>query len=235
MRRRKTSWLDQWVYRFQHRWETSPQYRAAVAGVCGLLLIVLMCSCTGLLALVTNSALAGASGGSNSSSDSGNANTGTKQLGGQETFPTSTIPPYTVAPIPTGNIPDSQTPGPTPTEPPTPTEVPTATPCQPNCGNGGGGGGNKGTISATHSPATWIAGQQGTLYIHTSNPNTGFSLIFNLHGVGTDLREPAGQTDGSGNATYVYNIPSGVTSGTGQVTLLGSDGSAGTAYIPCSP
>jgi len=111
--------------------------------------------------------------------------------------------------------------------------VPTATPCQSGCGGGGGGG--KGTITATHSPATWIAGTTGTLYIHTSNPNTGFALIFNLPGAVTDTREPAGTTDANGNATYVYNIPTTVINGTGQVTLLGSDGSAGTAYIPCAP
>src|SRR5579872_3456528 len=218
---RRPSWLDQWVYRFQHRWETNPQYRAAVSGVCGLVLIVLMCSCTGILATVTNAAFAGA-GGSNGGS--GNTNTGAATVQAQATFPTATIPPYTVSTIPAGNIPNSQTPGPTPTEPPTPTEVPTATPCQSNCGGGGGGNDH---ISATHSPSTWIAGQQGTLFIHTTQPNIGFALIFNLPGAGTDLREPAGQTDASGNATYVYNIPSSVTKGTGQVTLLASDGASG--------
>jgi hypothetical protein len=78
MRRRKPSWLDQWVARFQHRWETSSQYRAVVAAVCGLVLIVLMCSCTGILATVANAGLASFGGGG---SGSGNTNTGRRADG----------------------------------------------------------------------------------------------------------------------------------------------------------
>src|SRR5579872_7312103 len=85
---RRPSWLDQWVARFQYRWETNPQYRAAVAGVCGLILIVLMCSCTGILATVANAGLANIGGGNGNIS----ATTGTKQVGSVQTFPTATIP-----------------------------------------------------------------------------------------------------------------------------------------------
>jgi hypothetical protein len=143
---RRPSWLDQWVYRFQHRWETNPQYRAAVSGVCGLVLIVLMCSCTGILATVTNSALAGAGGGNGST---GNTNTGAATVQAQATFPTMTIPPYTVSTIPAGNIPNSQTP------PPGPTATPTDLPATPTDTPGGPGGGPAGTCSGTSAGATW--------------------------------------------------------------------------------
>src|SRR5512146_1635886 len=39
----RRSWLDSIVYRFQHHWETNPQYRAAVSGVVGLVLILSLC------------------------------------------------------------------------------------------------------------------------------------------------------------------------------------------------
>jgi hypothetical protein len=217
MRRRKPSWLDQWVYRFQHRWETNAQYRAAVAGVCGLLLIALMCSCTGILTTAANAGLAsfGAGGGG---SNSGGSNTGTKQLGGQSVFPTFTIPAYSVATIQAGNIPDSQTPGPTPTAPPAPTDAPTATPCQPNCGGGGGGGG-AGTVTASWSPSPWVPGHTGYISVHTSQPSIQFGFIITLPNF-NDTVEPAGTTDSHGDAIYAYQINSAVGSGTGHIVVL---------------
>ena len=219
MWRRKPSWLDQWVYRFQHRWETNAQYRAAVSGVCGLVLIVLMCSCTGLLATVANAGLAGLGGGGGA--NGGTGNTGTKQLGSVQSFPTSTIPPYTVATIPSGNIPDSQTPGPTPTIPPAPTDVPTATPCQTGCGGGGGGGGGggSGSVSATASPTPWRSGAQGQVNVSTSSPNIPINIIISFPNGATVLNNGAGQTDGSGNYTFAFTVPSGLTGGTAHAVI----------------
>ena len=54
----RPSWLDYFVRRFQDRWETNPQYRAMVSGVVGLALILTLCTCTGLMTVVSNSALA---------------------------------------------------------------------------------------------------------------------------------------------------------------------------------
>src|SRR5215831_18654203 len=35
--------LDHLIHRFQHRWETNPQFRAAMSGVLGLSLIIFLC------------------------------------------------------------------------------------------------------------------------------------------------------------------------------------------------
>ena len=54
----RVSWLDHIVRRFQDRWETNPQYRALISGVVGLALILTLCTCTGLMTVVSNNALA---------------------------------------------------------------------------------------------------------------------------------------------------------------------------------
>jgi hypothetical protein len=196
MRRRQTSWLDQMVYRFQHRWETSPQYRGAVAGVSGLILIVLMCSCTGVLATVANAGLGSLGGGGTGNS----SNTGTKQLGSQKSFPTATIPPYTVATIPSGNIPDSQTPGPTPT----------GTHCQSGCGGGGGGRGGGENVTGSASPTPWMHGQAGVVNVHTSQPNVGITILASFPDGSSQTNNGSGMTDGNGN--YSWSLTSGVPS-----------------------
>src|SRR5579872_2831001 len=209
---RRPSWLDQWVYRFQHRWETNPQYRAAVSGVCGLVLIVLMCSCTGILATVTNAAFAGA-GGSNGGS--GNTNTGAATVQAQATFPTMTIPPYTVSTIPAGNIPNSQTPPPGPTA--TPTDLP-ATPTD----TPGGGGGPPGTCSGTSGGGTWqfspcpqTHGQSGTLIIQDSAyPNRTVNIVLSFGQCSGNAQctilitpDKGYHLDGSGYLAFSYTVP----------------------------
>src|SRR5258707_12299956 len=59
----RISWLDSLVYGFQHRWETNPQYRAAVSGVAGLAMVLVLCACLGVLTTAANAALAGFGGG----------------------------------------------------------------------------------------------------------------------------------------------------------------------------
>jgi len=203
---RRPSWLDQRVYRFQHRWETNPQYRAAVAGVCGLLLIILMCGATGILATVTNAAFASSGGGTTS----GNSNTGTRQLGGAQTFPTYTIPADTGSTIPAGNIPDSQTP------PPGPTVSPTDLPATPTDTPGGGGGPPlPTTCNGGSSGGTWafsvcpmIHGQPVTLSV--SVPKYGGHGVYVVVNFGscnncTWLLYPT--LDGSGNWSYTGTVP----------------------------
>ncbi|HLZ24243.1 MAG TPA: hypothetical protein VKQ30_19190 [Ktedonobacterales bacterium] len=195
---RRPSWLDQWVYRFQHRWETNAQYRAAVSGVCGLLLIVLMCSCTGILATVTNSAFAGAGGGN--SGGLGNTNTGAANVQAQATFPTMTIPPYTVSTIQAGSIPDSQTP------PPGPTATPTDLPATPTDTPGGGGGGPQGACSGASGGGTWqlspcpqTHGQSGSLIIQdAAYANHTVNIVISF-----------GQCSGTTSCTYLYTPAQG--------------------------
>jgi hypothetical protein len=210
---RRPSWLDQWVYRFQHRWETNAQYRAAVSGVCGLVLIVLMCSCTGLLATVANAGLAGLGGGG---ANGGTGNTGTKQLGSQQSFPTSTIPPYTVATIQAGNIPDSQTP------PPGPTATPTDLPATPTDTPSGGGGPPPGTCSGTSAGANWqfspcpqSPGQSGSVIVHDpAYAGHGVNAVVSFGQCPTGVSCTVLYTpnlgyhfDGSGTLVLPYTIP----------------------------
>ena len=217
---RRLSWLDSLVYGFQHRWETNPQYRAAVSGVVGLLTILMLCACLGVLTTVANATLAGfgagSSGGVLVSSD-----TGTGKLAAGQKFPTATPPSLPAGALAAGAIPNSQTPKPGPTEAPTPTDTPTATPCTSNCGGGGGGGGgggNAGTVSGSASPTPWVHGQTGVIHAHTSAGNVGIAIILQYANGVTQTYEPAGQTDGAGNFTYsvqVLNSP-----GQAKITIM---------------
>src|SRR5215469_10502787 len=109
----RVSWLDYMVRRFQDRWETNPQYRAMISGVVGLTLILTLCTCTGLMTLVTNNALASLGLTNGNGSNNINSTTGTGKEGAGLTFPTATFNtvPVTVTPVGTG-IPSSQTPPP---------------------------------------------------------------------------------------------------------------------------
>jgi len=131
---RRTSWLDSIVYRFQHHWETNSQYRAAVSGVLGLVLIVSLCTCTGVLSQTAGLALAAVGlGNGGPGGPLGTPNTGTNRVGCCNSFPTATVLYPTNAPVPVSTVPQSQTPPPYPTA----TETPEATDT-PNPGGGGG-------------------------------------------------------------------------------------------------
>ncbi len=203
------SWLDRFVRRFQDRWETNAQYRAAVTGVVGLGMVLLLCVCMLLVATTANSALA--SFGLTSSNNDANTqgSSGSRTLGGVATFPIATFPPFQTPAIPpVSTLPDSGTPPPAPTDTPIPTDTPTATPCTSNCGGGGGG------------PNPWVRGQTGNLIFHTSSPNVQIGLIYNIPGCVTNTVEPAGQTDGSGNGTISYQLQSCTATGTGSITIF---------------
>jgi hypothetical protein len=219
----RPSWLDQFVRRFQDRWETNPQYRSLVSGLVGLVLVLTLCTCTGLLTVAGNNVLASV-GLTNNNSNSGiDSNTGTNNVQKAQSFPTATFGPFTNQPTPVGGtVLTSQTPPPAGTDTPVPTDTPIQT-CAPNCGGGGGGGGgggSGGTITASQSPTPWVAGQTGSLIFHSSAPNVGIALIYHLPGCVTDTVEPAGQTDGSGNATISYQLQSCLQTGEGNVTIF---------------
>ena len=213
------TWLDAMVYRFQHRWETNPQFRAAATGLIGLLVVIAMCSCMGVTGVVANNVLASVGAGSGGGGYS--LDTGTGKLAAPTAFPTYTIAPYSPGVPPAASpIPNSQTPEPSPTLPPTATPLPTSTPCQSNCGGGGGGGGH-GTVSGSASPTPWVPGQTGYVNVHTSKPNIGIAIILLYANGVTQTYEPAGQTDGNGNLTFdlggnpVVNSP-----GTVKITIM---------------
>src|SRR5258708_9652521 len=88
---RRISWVDNLVYRFQHRWETNPQYRAAASGVAGVAMILVLCACLGILTTAANAALAGFGVGDGNGL-LGTNDTRTGQLAAGQEIPTATPP-----------------------------------------------------------------------------------------------------------------------------------------------
>jgi hypothetical protein len=216
------SWLDDLIERFQHRWETNPQYRAAMSGVLGLVFLITMCTCVGLVTAGANVALASLGFGS-SSSDQGSGNTTTKEVKGFATFPVTTYVPQTPNAIPQGTIPDSGTPLPTATPQPTATDAPTATPCQSNCGGGGGGGNcTTCTIADSIAPDPLVGGQSATVSIQTGQPNIQINIIADVPGCVTQLNNATTYTDGSGNGSWTFSVCGAATHGTrANITVSG--------------
>jgi hypothetical protein len=224
------------VRRFQDRWETNPQYRAMISGVVGLTLIVTLCTCTGVMTLVTNNALASLGLTNSNGSNNINSTTGTSKQGKGPQFPTATFGPSAPTLTPVGSpIASSQTPPPVGTDTPVPTDTPIQT-CYYNCGGGGGGGGGGGTVTGTQLQPPWVRGQTGNLLVHTSLPNIGLALSYFIPGCGVVLIEPDGQTDGSGNVTLSYHLLSCTTTGQGRVTIEANFPGgmvANTAHVQC--
>ncbi|HEY7340803.1 MAG TPA: hypothetical protein VH591_07980 [Ktedonobacterales bacterium] len=203
----RISMLEQAIRRFQDRWETNRQFRAMASGVIGLVMVVALCSCMGVVTTVANSALAGFSAARDSGS-AGNTNTGTGLIKGVPTFPTATapswqqsgVPPYTI-------IPNSQTPVPQPTDPPT------ATPGSGGPGGPGGGpttcnGGGKNTWALT--PCPQIHGQSGTLTISSpSHPNAGLNILlsFGCSSCTFDWTPAQAKLDANGYFSITYTVP----------------------------
>ena len=234
--------LDRMIHRFQDRWETDRQFRATLSGVLGIVMIVALCSCMGVVTTVANSALAGVSAARNADGPSQNVNTGTGQINAQPTFPTATVPPWPQSGPPTyGVIPSSQTPLPSPTLEPTATALPTATPCQTNCGGGGGGGGGGGfgaTVTGSGSPATWKAGSAASFTVHSDPGGVGLAIIISFPGGGTYLDENGEQTDGSGNYTSHFSVPGGTSAGNADVYIQAYYNGVKKDihfYVPCQP
>jgi hypothetical protein len=240
------SFLDQLVDRFRHRWETNRQYRAAASGVLGLVVLIALCSCAGIVSSVTSRVLANSGFGGNSTIGSLNGTAG-PALPGAEHFPTETIPTWQPGQIPNGPpIPNSGTPYPTPTHPPTPTAAPSPTdsPTQP----GGGGGGTACSGTGSHgstwalSPCPVSAGTTITLtIIAPNNPNQSPNILFGLGactgGATCFWDYPPGtySTDGSGVLSLSFAVPAQAAHNsqniTGSVTF-GSNGASVSIKAP---
>jgi hypothetical protein len=200
--------LDHLIHRFQHRWETNAQFRAAMSGVLGLSLIIFLCvGVAGVNAAATR--VLAAVGFGSSGGGQGNFSTGGQIVNGNWTFYTPTVPDWKGGATPGSNpIPNSQTPAASPTPTATPQDGPTATPCRSNCGGGGGGV----TITATFSPAHWYANQPATLTFHTSRPNNPINMFVHWSN-GSDWLSTGGQngapqaTDGNGVAVWNFTVP----------------------------
>ncbi|HEX9068458.1 MAG TPA: hypothetical protein VF807_06785, partial [Ktedonobacterales bacterium] len=88
--------LDRLIHQFQDRWETNPQYRAAMGGVFTLLLIVFLAVSTTVGSLVAGNVMAalGFGGGSTSTSQQQGLS-GVQGANGQLFFPTQTTQIWT--------------------------------------------------------------------------------------------------------------------------------------------
>lgn len=239
--------LDNLIHRFQHRWETDRQYRAAMSGVLGLVLILVLCTGVGVLDMAATRVLAAVGvqvpGASNGNASQPNTDTGVV-VGNVRQFPTPTVPTWAVPGIPASSpIPSSGTPQPSPTPTPTPTDAATSTPCVSNCG--GGGGGSSGHITANWSPTTWASGQAGAAFtVHASDKNgspkagVGIAIIYTWSGGATWLDESGATTDGAGNYTShptVGNCPASNHKMSAYVQAFFPDGKVeNTWQIPCS-
>src|SRR5258708_39341300 len=182
----RRTWLNDLLERFQHRWETNPQYRAAMSGVLGLVFLSGIGSCVGALTATTGSVL-GALGLGGSNNGQAQAHSGGRDVKGVASFPIATVnlpSPSTIPDDPT--LTTSGTPLPTASTAPTPTDTPTATPCTSNCGGGGGGGGCKNcTVTDSGSPNPFVHGQNATISVHTSQPHIQINIIAYIPGFGT--------------------------------------------------
>ncbi|WIG59572.1 MAG: hypothetical protein OJF49_002319 [Ktedonobacterales bacterium] len=208
----RATWLDRIVHRFQHRWETNAQYRAAVSGVVGLVVILSMCACMGVMTTAANATLASLGlGSASTSTGSSNTNTGTNTHTANEKFPISTPFSATNPPAPLSTIASSGTAGPDPTPTATDTPVPTDTP------GGGGGGGGGGACSGGNSGVSWSlspcpmhVGDNVTLTFTTS--------IYAGRGIG-QVEFNYGCTDGNPACGYILTGMSFSSSGVWSNTL----------------
>lgn len=210
----RRSWLDGVIESFQHRWETNPQYRATMSGVLGIVFLVFMCGCVGIVSAGANVALnsLGFGGGNNSNAAPGDQNTGSKVVRGAVQIPIATVTLGTPQAIPQTTLPASGTPLPTPTPSPTATATATPVPCTSNCGGGGGGKGCPDcSVSGNGTPTPWKVNQSATVYVHTSKPNTPVNIIVDIGSGCTflnqgvlDPNQPA--TDGAGNGSWSFTV-----------------------------
>jgi hypothetical protein len=217
---RRPNWLDAILERFQHNWETSPQFRAMWSGVAGIVMIVGLCATMAFAAT-----FAGAIGNSLGGGGTGSfiSQGGSNPQATDVVFPMTTLTPWPDPNIPAAqNIPASKTPQPTATAAPTATPEPTATPCQPNCGGGGGGGGGGGDkIIVSVTPATFTYGTTVYANIHTSTPYEAYAITVTWpNGVLGNPQGIQGNVDASGNATaLIGKIPTGGGCPGGQLVL----------------
>jgi hypothetical protein len=203
----RISVLENAIRRFQDRWETNSQFRAMLSGVLGIVMVVALCSCMGIVTTVANSALAGVNA-SRDANGSGNSNTGTGLIKGVPTFPTSTVAPWQQSGVPPYSIiPNSQTPVPAPTQQPTATS---------DSGGGGGGvpttcNGSQGTNTWALTPCPQLAGQAGTLTIAApKHPSATLNILISFGCANCTLLftpQQGYKLDAAGNAVINYTVP----------------------------
>jgi hypothetical protein len=211
--------LDRLLQRFQHRWETDRQWRAAMGGAIALFTLVALCGTVAGVGAAATRVLGPAGLGlvdlGQPAGDSGTPNTGAKLVNGVLTFPTPTAV-WTVGAVPAVSpIANSSTPIPNLT--PTPTDTPTPTPSpSPTSGGGGGGGNCSGSgngITYTLSPCPQVHGTTGTITVSAPGfPGHGIRILLILNQSGTCTHNDCGfdwtnlALDGNGVVSQSYTI-----------------------------
>jgi hypothetical protein len=230
--RSRVNALDQMVHRFQDRWETDHQFRTMVSGVLGLVMIVALCSCMGVVTTVANSALAGVSAARDTNASAQNNSTGIGQIKAQPTVPTATVAPWPQSGPPAYTIiPSSQTPVPSATVEATATSTPNLS------GGPTGGGTLPTTCQGSQGGSAWQlipcpqrAGQGGTLVISAPKyPNAALNIVLSLGSCDncTYLFTPQQgyKLDATGNASISYTVPAGAANSTvpisGMINISG--------------
>jgi hypothetical protein len=201
--------LDRLIERFQHRWETDRQWRAAMSAALALLATVGLCAGVLGVSRVATGILTGLGFITGSQpQDSGAPDTGARLVNGQLQFPTPTESWTVGTPPPVSTIANSQTPVPSATSAPTPSPTPTSGGGGPaNCMTHGGGG------TTSLSPCPQIHGQSGTLTITTSKRYAGaqLNILLNLGSCSDNCTYdwPPGTyaLDTNGNVTITYQVP----------------------------
>jgi hypothetical protein len=179
----------------------------------------------------------------------GNIDPGGQIINGNWTFYTPTVQDWKGGATPGSSpINNSQTPQPSPTPTATPPDAPTATPCRGSCG--GGGGGTTITAACVPIPCHWTHGTAATLTFHTSKPNNPMTIFVHWsNGTdwvtagpnGTTLYGAPGVTDGAGNASWTFTVPTGSPCGSSPPVRVDYSTKSGggsqygpTLTVPCS-
>lgn len=204
--------LDRILQRWQHRWETNAQFRAAWSGVAGLVIVVSLCACMGTVSTLVSRTVAGFTGANTSTNQLAPQTSGSGgQIGAAQSFPTFTSPALPQSSVPAlDKLPHSQTPMPSPTDKPTAVPSPTATE-----GSGGGGplvctgGGSGGSWSL--NPCPLIHGQNGSISIvDHSYPGKTVNVLLSFNESNCTLLftpEQGYKLDGGGNLTIGFTVP----------------------------
>lgn len=202
---RRISGLDALIGRFRHRWQTDRQYRAAMSGIIGLVVVVSMCGCMGIVSAMANGAL---TGGGFLAGSGGQQTGGGGAVQAIPSFPTPTLAPWSVPTTPGWSaVPDSQTPiPPTPTvpAPPTPTDQPQM--CSNPCGYG--------------TPSTWkyCTNRCDVVNVAALPPNTQVTITITYPSTPPQTIPGTLTTDGSGSGTFKFAGPHG--NGTATILLV---------------
>lgn len=204
--------IDQFIRRFQARWENEAKFRAAWSTIGSALTLIALCSCMFLVSRVGGTLIFGTSNATNANS----------QQGPLKNFvPTYAVPttgPGNGAP-PTAGIPVASSAAPTPT----PTVPPTLLPFQPTVAPTAGT-----TQAFTTAPQAgpWIANQLATILNITSTPalpNATITIDIDFRGsckLSPSLSTPL---DGSGTAYSVtFTVPACAKAGNATVTISGT-------------